>query len=370
MIKSIRKREIEKMFTKLKEFMDSFLEMGVPGYDCIIYHKGECVARIMNGYSDLEKKIPMKGDELLNIYSCSKPITCAAALKLYEEGKIGLDDKLSKYLPEFEEIYVKTEDGFKKAENAITIRHLFTMTGGFDYELFSPELVKLREDTDSKCPTREAMKYLAKRPLSFEPGEKWQYSLCHDVLAAVVEVASGMKFEEYVKKNIFDVLGMKDTTFLLPVDRIDEVSEHYTFDNEKKIAIPRSKMPDYRIGSEYASGGAGCVSTVNDYIKFLEAMRKGDVLKDETIKLMTTSCLDEFKLDGYWATGYGYGLGVRCPNGKNDNTDFGWGGAAGAYLVIDREREITMYFSQHLLNSPNHGIRMQVYDIAKECIFG
>ena len=177
-------------------------------------------------------------------------------------------------MPEFEQMYVKTEDGVKKAENAITIRHLFTMTAGFDYDLFSPEFMQLREDTDSKCPTREAMKYLAKRPLCFEPGAKWQYSLCHDVLGAVIEVASGMKFEEYVKKNIFDVLGMKDSTFLLPMERLDEVAEHYVFDEEKKRAVPRSKMPDYRLGSEYASGGAGCVSTVNDYIKFLEGMSK------------------------------------------------------------------------------------------------
>lgn len=356
------------MFTRLKELMDSFLEMGVPGYDCIIYHKGECVVRIMNGYSDLEKKIPMKGDELLNIYSCSKPITCAAALKLYEEGKIGLDDMLSKYLPEFEQMYVKTKDGVKRAENAITVKHLFTMTAGFDYELFTPEFEKLREATDSKCPTREAMKYLAKRPLCFEPGEKWQYSLCHDVLAAVVEVASGEKFEEYVKKTIFDVLGMKDSTFLLPVERLDEVSAHYTFDNEKKIATPCSKMQTYRLGTEYASGGAGCVSTVNDYIKFLEGMRTGKILKEETIKLMTTSCLGEFQLEGYWVDGYGYGLGVRCPNGENDVTDYGWGGAAGAYLVIDPEKEITMYYSQHLLNSPNHSIRMKVYPLVKECL--
>ena len=358
------------MFTKLKDFMDSFLDMGVPGYDCVVYYKGECVARIMNGYSDLENKTPIKGDELLNIYSCSKPITCAAALMLYEEGKIGLDDKLSKYLPEFEEMYVKTEDGVRKAENAITIKHLFTMTAGFDYDLFSPELIRLREDTDSKCPTKEAMKYLAKRPLSFEPGERWQYSLCHDVLAAVVEVASGMKFEEYVKKNIFDVLGMKDSTFLLPTERLDEVSEHYTFDNEKNMPILRSKMPEYRLGSEYASGGAGCVSTVNDYIKFLEGMRKGILLKDETIKLMTTSYLEKSELTGYWYTDYGYGLGVRCHDGDNDNTDYGWGGAAGAYLVIDPEKEITMYYSQHLLNSPNQNIRTGVYPIVKECIFG
>lgn len=360
------------MFTKLVELMDSFLEMGVPGYDCIVYHKGKCVFRHMNGYTDVENKIPVKGNEIYNIYSCSKPITCAAALKLYEEGKIGLDDKLKKYLPEFENMYVKSEGGVRLAKNEITIKHLFTMTAGFTYELKSPELMKMREETGGKCTTREAMKYLAKEPLSFEPGEKWQYSLCHDVLAAVVEVASGMNFEDYVKKNIFDVLGMSNSSFLLPLDEMDKICEHYTFDTEKNIAVKRSKIPDYRLDLDrYASGGAGCVSTVEDYIKFLEAMRVGDIiLKKETIDLMSTNCITKEQSEGYWVEGYGYGLGVRCPNKENANTDFGWGGAAGAYLAIDRDADITLFYVQHLLSSPNHSIRSRVMPVAKECILG
>ena len=225
------------MFTKLKNLMDGFMEMGVPGYDCIVYHKGECVYREMNGYTDLEKKIPVKGDERYNIYSCSKPITCTAALQLYEHGKFKLDDKLSKYLPEFDTMYVNTENGIKKAENSITIKDLFCMTAGFSYDLNSQELIKLKKDTNGKCPTREAMRYLAKEPLLFEPGTQWHYSLCHDILAAVVEVISDMKFEEYVKKNIFDILGMDNSTFLLPFDEFDTVAAHYVFDNETKKVI-------------------------------------------------------------------------------------------------------------------------------------
>ena len=357
------------MFSKLISFMDGFIEMGVPGYDCIIYHHGKCIFRHMNGYSDLENKTSVKGNERYNIYSCSKPITCAAALQLYEQGKIRLEDKLSKYLPEFETMNVKTDSGIRKAENRITIKDLFCMTAGFSYDLKSPELIKLRKETNGKCATREAMKYLSREPLMFEPGTSWRYSLCHDVLAAVVEIVSEMKFENYIKKNIFDVLEMEKSTFLLPLEEIDTVSEHYTFDKENKIAIKRSKVPDYRLGSEYASGGAGCVSTVDDYIKFLEAMRKGNIiLKRETIDLMSRNWLTQEQKSVYTVKNYGYGLGVRCPDESSIATDFGWGGAAGAYLAIDRVNEITLFYAQHLMNSPNHGIRSQVVPIATQII--
>ena len=130
------------MFTKLSQKLYSFIEMGVPGYDCVIYHKGECVYRKYNGYSDRENKIPMNGKELYNIYSCSKVITCTAALQLYERGMFNLDDKLSKYMPEFETMYVQTDEGLKKAEKDITIKDLFCMSAGFSYNLYFLNRVK------------------------------------------------------------------------------------------------------------------------------------------------------------------------------------------------------------------------------------
>ena len=128
------------MFEKLKRFCDSFLEMGVPGFDLVIYKDGECILRHMNGYSDLENKIKIDGKEKYNIYSCSKVITCTAALQLFEKGMFSLEDKLSDYMPEFKNMTVKTDDGVKKAENSILIKHLFEMTAGFSYDVFSTEL--------------------------------------------------------------------------------------------------------------------------------------------------------------------------------------------------------------------------------------
>ena len=222
------------MFPKLKEFLDSFLPMGVPGFDMLIYKGGKCIWRYMNGYSDYENKIPMKGDERYNIYSASKPITVTAAMQLYEKKGFKLDDALYEYLPEFRDMTVKTEDGLRKAKNIIRVRDIFTMSAGLNYNLRTPSLELAKQETNGRCPTRETMKYLAQEPLDFEPGTRWQYSLCHDVVAALTEVVSGMKFEDYVRENIFEPLGMKRSTFMLPEEEKEGLAEQYRFNAEQK----------------------------------------------------------------------------------------------------------------------------------------
>ena len=350
------------MLEKLKKFCDSFLELGVPGFDLIVYKDGECILRHMNGYSDLENKVPMNGKERYNIYSCSKAITCTAALQLWEKGLFSLEDKLSDYMPEFSVMTVQTADGIQKAENPILIKHLFEMTAGFSYEADRPQIKKAIEETNGRCPTREFMQYLAKEPLLFEPGTRWEYSLCHDVLAALVEVIAGEKFETYVKKHIFDVLGMQNSTFLLPEDEIETIASQYRFENGEAVNIGKA-IDTYQFGTEYASGGASCVSTVEDYIMFLEGVRTNKLLKPETVKLMMTDRLTEAQKIEYWTKEtHGYGLGVRCPKGDDEkNIDFGWGGAAGAYHSIDIENAISIYFGMHLLSSPAQGLRTKIY---------
>ena len=336
------------MFEKLTSYLDDFIKNGLPFYDCAAMRDGVCIYRHAKGFTDAEKKNKVTGKEKYNIYSCSKLITCVAALKLWEDGRFSLDDKLSNFMPEFENMTVKQGDGTVPAKNPILIRHLFTMTAGFSYKLDSPQILLCKEETGGRCGTRELMRYLAKEPLLFEPGERWEYSLCHDVLAALVEVVSGMTFGEYVKKNIFEPLGMNDSTFLLDDSRLDEVVEQYRY-REGEGIVPCEKTIAYKLGTEYESGGAGCISTVDDYLKLIEALRVGDViLKRKTVDLLATNCVRDEQLDAYWVEGYGYGLGQRCP--KDDKaTDFGWGGAAGAYYAIDRENGITVYFATHVL---------------------
>ena len=357
------------MFQPLIDLMDSYVAMGIPGYDCIVYKDGRQVFRHSGGYASLEEKTPITGNERYNIYSCSKPITCTAALQLWEKGAFSLDDKLADYMPEFREMTVKTKDGIAKAQNSITIKDLFCMTAGFSYNIASPKIKLCKQETEGRCPTRKAMEYLAQEPLVFEPGTRWNYSLCHDVLAALVEVLSGDRFGEYVRKNIFAPLGMNRSTFLLPQDELHTVAEHYRFDHKERVARNCGKnIQGYKLGSEYESGGAGAISTVDDYIKFLEALRVGDViLKNETVEMMSQNHLTPQQAESYPNPNYRYGLGVRVPI-EGISCDFGWGGAAGSYLAIDRKSNITLFYAQHLLNSPNQDSRGQVFQYAYKAL--
>ena len=353
------------MFERTKALCDSFVEKGLPGFDLAVYKSGECILRYTGGYSDLENKVPINGKERYNIYSCSKVITCAAALLLYEKGLFSLEDKLSEYMPEFSEMTVKTDDGVVSAKKPILIRHLFEMTAGFSYNCATEEIKAAKEETYGRCPTREVMKYLAKTPLLFEPGERWEYSLCHDVIAALVEVLSGEKFEDFVKQNIFDPLGMNDSTFMLPDEELSTVSEQYRFIDGAPRNIGKN-ISTYKLGGEYASGGAGCISTVEDYMRFLEGLRTHKLLKPETLALMMTDRLTDEQKSTYWTKEtHGYGLGVRCPGIHEKYLDFGWGGAACAFLAVDTQNEISLYFGAHLLNSPISGHRSKLYRFVK-----
>ncbi len=352
------------MFEQVKKFCDSFLEMGIPGFDLCIYKDGECAVRYMNGYSDLEQKIPMQGNERYRLYSCSKPITCTAALQLWEKGLFQLDDPVSKYLPEYAEMTVQEEDGtIRPAKTTMLIKHLFQMTAGFSYNYKSPKLLELRERTNDMCTTREVVRALAGEPLLFDPGERYKYSLCHDVLAALVEVVSGQLFEDYVKEHIFDPLGMSNSTFCLPDEEIDTLTCQYQFDSEAGKPVPISKT-NWRVGKRFVSGGGGCISTVDDYMKYALAMCEGEaLLKRDTIKLMMT---DHLTQEQYPAVESGYVLGVRVPRGGGWRKEFGWGGAAGAYISIDPTNKLVIFYAQQLLNSPNQKLRGHLYRFVME----
>ena len=360
------------MFEQTKALCQHFLDMGIPGFDLIVYKDGKCILRHMGGYADKENKIPMQGKEKFHIYSCSKLITCVAAMQLWEKGMFSLEDKLSDYLPAFGEMTVKTENGIEKAKNPILIHHLFSMTSGMNYSLKTPALLEYYGDGGNPCPTLEVVNLLAKTPLEFEPGESWKYSLSHDVLAGLVEVLSGEKFENYVKKNIFDPLGMVHSDFLHPMEDWEGFAKKYCYNKETGEFLP-SRKNAYRPGKAYASGGAGCVSTVEDYIKFLEALRIGDViLKKKTIDLMATDRLTDKQRSTYsYGTGkIGYGLGMRAPRNDPKHTEFGWAGAAGAYASVDPKLNISFYYSQHVTAPPNRPLRPWLYTAIRADLVG
>ncbi len=368
-------------FSYLQNVMDSLTSWRMPGNSACVYKGKDLVFTYSSGYSDVENRVLMNGGELLNLYSCSKITTVTAALQLYEQGAFLLDDPLSYFIPEFKEMYVGKGDNLKKAENEITLRHLFTMTSGLTYNTGTKAFDKAREITNGKMDTVTVVRCIAEDPLVFEPGTQWNYSLSHDVLAAVVEIISGKKFRDYVKDNIFDPLGMNTACY--HNDTVQhKMAQQYRFEdgNNNKITevqqnavakeggrlVNVGKANSLVFGSEYDSGGAGITATVGDYALLTQALALGGkgvngerILSDGTVELLKTNQLNENIIKNYnWKQlrGYGYGLGVRTMLNRAESGstgsigEFGWCGAAGATAVIDTAEGISMFYAHHMLN--------------------
>ena len=355
---------------KTLELLKSFEAMNIPSIDCMVMQHGECVFRYQSGFSDVECTKPVDGSERYNLYSCSKAVTCTAAMQLVEKDIIRLDDAVYEYLPEFKNMQKMYDGKLEAVKTVMNLRHLFTMTAGLNYAVASDSIKRGQAETNGRLSTRDAMKYIACEPLLFEPGSNWQYSLCHDVLAAVVEAASGKRFGEYVKENIFDVLGMKKSTFMLPDAELDQLAAQYRYDGTNKVFnCCGPNIQNYKLGRDYESGGAGMISTVEDYITFLDNLRAGEkLLKRETIARMTVPQISKTVEKSFILPDYSYGLGIRCPYPGSKGRDYGWGGAAGSFLAVLPDCDAVIFHAQHVLSSPNQSMRYLLPDAVRSDI--
>ena len=371
-------------FTNLKNYMNRLVnEYNTPGVDCIVYKDHEIIFRYYAGMSDIENNKKMTGNELYLIFSMTKMITCTAALQLFEQGKYKLDDPISKYLPEFEKMKIsydeidsesaskvttgstigedskKTESGY--AQNKITVKHLFTMGAGLDYAIYDEPIMNALNS--GKTSTRELVRAMSEKVLGFEPGTRYNYSLCHDVLGALIEIWSGEKLGDYMRKNIFEPLGMKNTFFGVPEDeeKLEKMAARYTYENGKPKRLNLECA--YNLSKEYQSGGAGLTSCTEDYALFLDALACGGIgktgnriLMPETVNLMKTNHLQGRQCEDFnqLRPGYGYGLGVRTHINKEESKslsplgEFGWDGAAGAFSMVDTENKLSLTYFQHI----------------------
>lgn len=355
-------------FDAIGRYMEDVIcgEHGLPGCDLTVMRNHETLYRHTCGYSDREAKIPTDPKALYYMYSCTKPMTVTAAMRLVEDGRLGLDDPVSRYLPEYANLTVQDGDTLRPAARAMTVRHLFTMTGGLTYTLYTPDVEELRQKSGNLASTREIVSLFATRPLSFDPGERYQYSLCHDVLAAVIAEAAGMPFADYMQKMIFDPLGMENSFFFENEEIRTRIAPQYRAVDGK--AVPTEKKNVYHITARYESGGAGLISSLEDYIKFADTLASGGktadgyhLLSKESVDLLRTEQLTKFTKDSTFSCGagegYGYALGVRTrtslDTGRGSLGEFGWDGAAGSYVLIDPKEKLSVFFASHLLNWPN-----------------
>ena len=387
-------------FTRLKSYMDELTEWEIPGNTIRVFKNNREVFRYSSGYRDVNNKIKMQGDEFFNLYSCSKVALSVAVMQQIEAKKISLDAPLYDYIPEFREMWHKDRNGnIKKTEKPITVRHLLSMTSGFDYSLESDAINHAKKFTNGRMDTVAVVRCLSQQVLDFEPGTKWQYGLSHDILGGLVELVSGMKFREYVKKNIFEPVGMKAAYYHIGESISNKMATQYQLLsheevnglNEELIETPDGKgfwrrLPQnvmwFVLGEEYDCGGAGVTTNIDDYVKLAVALANNGIsttgeriLRPDTIDLMKTNQLNSNQMKDYtWEqlAGYGYGLGVRTLIDKSSSPsglgEFGWDGAAGAFLLVDTENNLAYLYAQHMLNSRSEIIEQRLRNVVYSCL--
>ncbi len=372
-------------FRKLDEYIDSLPSVvGIPSAQIAVIKDGTEIYYRSVGLMRPDCDEPLRRDAMYNMWSCSKCCTTMAALQLLERGKFLLTDKVSDYLPEFADLKVfKTdENGNKtvvKATKPMLVVHLFTMTAGLNYDKDTPEIREVLAKYGDNASTADIVAAIAKHPLDFEPGEKWQYSLCHDVLARLVEKVSGKRFCDYVKENIFDPIGMKNSYYHYTDEIKARMAANYRYDDEKKLAVRLDDDCMYIFTNNFDSGGAGVISRLDDMILFAETMTHrglapngNRILSSRTVDLWRSDMLNDVTRPYYnWpqVVGYGYGLGVRtlidpARGGTLSNVgEFGWGGAAGSYVHADPKGGVSIVYMQSMLNNKEHIVHPRLRNI-------
>ena len=356
--------ELTDRFPRLKAYLDSLSGAGVPGCDLIVCRDHEPIFRHMAGWRDAEMTQPMCGDETYWLYSCTKVFTTCAAMQLIGAGKLSLDDPVSKWLPAYTELKVRDGDTVRPAERVMTVRHLMSMQSGLDYNMDRASICGVLEETGHKATTRQIVDALAADPLCFEPGTDFLYSLSHDVLAAVIEAVTGMRFSGYLKKHIFEPLGLETMAFRLTDAAAERLCAAYEMAEGGRKLLPQDPN-NYRMSENYESGGAGLLGDVRDCALLMDAMACGGqgrsgaaILPPEMIQLWRANQLgpkSRATFDAWRRLGYSYGLGVRTrvdleKGGAGAIGEFGWDGAAGAWAMIDPEHHLSAFYAMHVRN--------------------
>ncbi len=338
--------ETELAPAKLAE-VDKFMERQVgdkkiAGGIVMISHRGKTWLHTY-GKMDIEADKPMKPDTIVRLYSMSKSITTAAALTLFEAGKLGLDDPVSKYIPSFENLKVAAPEGLRAPSRPPTVRDLMLHTSGLTYGS-GPDAVKAAYEKLKPMESanlKEMAEKLSQAPLAFDPGSDWTYSTAIDVLGRVIEVASDESLDTFLHKTIFKPLDMPDTSFAVPADKLPRFAACYKRTSDGlKVTDPPAKSKFAKAVTLF-SGGGGLVGTAGDYMRFLTMIQNGGTLGGHRIlrrhrkadDLESTSqegVSDSFRQgdstrNGFWAGIFGthgnYGLGSR---GSRRRIWLGW----------------------------------------------
>ncbi len=394
------------MEKNLKKALDKVLtdeldRMEALGNGLLVYHNGQEVYRNTFGIDSVEKGTKFTDKLIFRWCSMTKPITAIAVNQLIERGVISLDDPVGKYLPTYNNQKIYTENGLVDCKNPMTIWHLLHMVSGLDYpHPYNPVAKMVMEyyatlegdDPDVARDTVSICSKLGELPLMYEPGAGWAYSTSADVLGAIVEVASGMKYSEYLKENVLNPLGMVDTDFYIPEEKWDRFASMYLREEDgsyNEFDPIFLGMKDRHYKQPFESGGAGLNGTMDDYAKvalclvndgtlpaqFSPNGQPVTLLQPETVKRMRTASLDDGQRAGMnWESliGFNYGDLMRvldrpevCGYTPAFCGEFGWDGWTGNYVMMDPTNNITfVYFIQI-----GNGSRPSMYNRIKQTIY-
>lgn len=368
-------------------------DMYIPGGNLLVLKEGQEVAYCEAGYADIEKQTPVKRDTIFRMYSMSKPVTAVAIMILVERGLIDVADPVSSYLPGFKEQEVYKDCEKVPVKRSMMIKDLLSMTSGLPYpddsnpagrevdEIFKEVVDRLY--SDNPLTTLDIANALGQCGLSFHPGEHWMYGTSADILGAVVEVVSGMKYSEFLKKELFDPLGMKDTEFYIPKDKINRFAKLYEnvegrFEELKTenlgVIYPIVKAPAFE------SGGAGLTSTINDYSRFATMLiNNGEVdgvriLSPKTVEYLISGELMPWQqedLSKGWESLYGYTYGNLMRIMKNPGKshvlgeagEYGWDGWLGTYFANFPNSNLTFLLMMQKKDAGTTGLTRKLRNV-------
>jgi CubicO group peptidase (beta-lactamase class C family) len=371
-----------------------YLDAGrFPGTQLLVYRRGKIVHSTVQGFADLERKVPVKDDTIFRIYSMTKPITSVAFMMLVEEGRVAIDEPVHKYIPEWKDVGVfqaGTMPAFltKPPMRPMLIVDLLRHTSGLTYGFQQRSNVdaayrELKIGEVEKAGTLQSMiDHLAKIPLEFSPGEAWNYSVATDVLGYLVGKISGVPFEQFLKERILNPLGMNDTDFFVPADKAHRFAACYSADGKGGMTLQDDPATSSFLSPpSLISGGGGLCSTAADYLTFCRALLNGGelggvrLLGPKTLKLMTSNHLPGgldlpgmsrslFSEATYNGIGFGLGFAVTMDPAQTliagSPGEYNWGGAATTSFFIDPAEELITIFMTQVLPSSAYPLRREL----------
>jgi CubicO group peptidase (beta-lactamase class C family) len=366
----------------------------VKGASAYVLKNGRPIYRANVGMADEARGIKWTNDTIVRLYSMTKPITAAAMMILLDRGALDIHDKVSWYLPGFANQQALTENGYEPVKNEVSIKNLMDMTSGCCYPdggfPAGDEMCKLydkmAQDVKDGKPwdTVTLANEIGKQPLAFQPGEKWMYGTSADIIGAVIEVITKKKFGDFLKEELFEPLGMRDTDFWCPPEKLDRFAENYVEENGKLVPCEWQHLGlTYlcRKKPEFESGGAGLCSTADDYAAFAEMLlNKGvyngrRILSENAVDYLTTPQLTPEQMKSYdWDSnvGFNYGNLMRIADNRAAGGlsvqpgEYGWDGWLGCYFSNDPLNGYTfLYFIQRCGGLGSRPIRL-----IKQIVYG